>query len=89
LPYPALFHGDLALDGPADAALAYLLALCWHPCPHWCAGVIANIALSLLPALRWHHCHCRAGAFALVALALLPLLPSCHCQHRELASAQS
>jgi hypothetical protein len=65
LPYLALFHGDLAFDGLADAALASLLALCWHPWPH-CAGIIANIALLSLPALCWDHCPHRAGAFALL-----------------------
>jgi hypothetical protein len=88
LPYLALFYGDLALDGPANAALASLPALCWHPFPH-CAGLITNITLSPLPALRWCHCHHRVGAFAVIVLALLPLLPSCHHQHRKLASAQS
>jgi hypothetical protein len=86
--YLALFRGDFASDGPADAALVSLLALCWRPWPH-CAGVITNIALLSLPALRWHHCpHCM-GVFVLITLALLPLLPSrCH-QHREVAPAQS
>ncbi len=74
LQYLALFHGDLASDGPADAALVSLPALCWRPWPY-CAGVITNIALLLLPALHWHHCPCCVGAFALVALALLPSLP--------------
>jgi hypothetical protein len=79
----------LAFDGPADAALVSLLALCWRPWPHY-AGVITNIALSSLsPALCRHHCPRCMGAFALIALALLPLSPL-HCrQHRELASAQS
>ncbi len=72
--YPALFHSDLAFDGPDNAVLLSLLELCWHPCPH-CAGFIAGIALSLLLVLSQHHCPCCAGAFALVALALLPLLP--------------
>ena len=31
-------------DGPANAALASLLVLCWHPRPH-CAGVIVSIVL--------------------------------------------
>jgi hypothetical protein len=70
--YPALFHSNFAFDGPADAVLASLPALCWRPWPH-CAGVIANIALLLLPALHRHHCSCCPGAFALVTLALLPL----------------
>ncbi len=88
LPYLALFHGDLALDGPANAALAFLLALYWHPCPH-CAGVIVNIALLLLPALHWRHRRCCVAAFALVTLALLLSSPSCCRQHHKLASAQS
>ncbi len=88
LPYLAPFHGDLASDGPADAALVSLLALCWRPWPH-CAGIITNIALLSLLALRWHHCPRCMGAFALVMLALLPLL-LLHCrQHCKLASAQS
>jgi hypothetical protein len=74
LQYLALFHGDLASDGPEDAALVSLLALCWRPWPH-CTGIITNIALLLLPGLRRHHCPCCVGAFALIALALLPLLP--------------
>jgi hypothetical protein len=86
--YPASFYGDLAFDGPADAALASLPAVCWRPCPH-CAGIIANIALLSLPALRRRHCPCCAGAFALVALALLPPLPLRCPQHCKLASAQS
>jgi hypothetical protein len=88
LPYLVLFHGDLASDGPVDAALVSLPALCWCPWLH-CAGVITNIALLLLPALRRHHCpHC-VGTFALVTLALLPSSSlRCH-QHRKLASAQS
>ncbi len=45
--------------------------------------------LSLLLALRRHHCPCCVGAFALVALALLPLSPLRCCQHRKLLSAQS
>jgi hypothetical protein len=85
---PASFHGDLAFDGPADAALVSLLALCWRPWPH-CAGVITNIALLLLPALRWHHRPRCMGAFSLIALALLPLSPSRRRQHCKLASAQS
>ncbi len=88
LPYLPSFHGDLSSNGQADAALVSLPALCWRPWPH-CAGVITNIALSLLPAMRRHHCPCRVGAFALVALALLPLLPLCCRQHCKLASAQS
>jgi hypothetical protein len=86
--YLALFHGDLASDGLADAALVSLPALCWRPWPH-CAGVITNIVLSLLPVMHRHHCPCRVGTFALVALALLPLLPLCCRQHCKLASAQS
>jgi hypothetical protein len=56
-----------------------------HPC---CAGIIASIALLLLPKLHWR-CRPRlAGVFALIALALPPLLPP-HCrQHPKLASAQ-
>jgi hypothetical protein len=53
LSYLVLFHGDFASDGPADAALVSLPALCWHPWPY-CAGIITNIVLSLLPALCWH-----------------------------------
>jgi hypothetical protein len=88
LPYLTSFHGDLASDGLADAALVSLPALYWHPWPH-CAGVITNIVLLLSPALPRHHCPLCMGAFALVALALLPLLPlHCH-QHCKLASAQS
>ncbi len=88
LPYLALFHSDLASDGPADAALVPLLALSWHPWLH-CAGVTTNIALSSLPALHQHHCPRCMGAFSLVTLALLPSLPSHCCQHCKLASAQS
>ncbi len=86
--YLALLHGDLASDGPSDAALVSLPALCWRPWPY-CTGVITNIALSLLPALCRHHCpHC-VGTFALIVLALLPLSPlRCH-QHCKLASPQS
>ncbi len=87
-PYLALFHGDLASDGLADAVLVSLLALCWRPWPD-CAGVITNIALLLLPALRRHHCPCWMGAFALIALALLPSLPLRCRQHHKLVSAQS
>jgi hypothetical protein len=88
LPYLVSFHGDLAFDGPAGAALVSLPALCWRPWLH-CAGIITNIALSLLLALRWHHCPYCMSAFALVALASLPLLPL-HCrQHHKLASSQS
>ncbi len=88
LPYLALFHGDLASDGLADAALVSLPELCWRPWPH-CAGVITNIALLLLPALHQHHCPCCMGAFALIALALLPSLPLRCRQHHKLVSAQS
>jgi hypothetical protein len=87
-PYPASLHCDLAFDGPANAALASLLVLCWRPCPH-CAGVIANIVLLSLPALHQRHCPYCMDAFALIALALLPPLLSRYRQHCELASAQS
>jgi hypothetical protein len=36
----------------ASVALASLSASCWHPCTH-CAVIIANLALALLPTLRW------------------------------------
>jgi hypothetical protein len=88
LPYLALFCGHFASDGPADAALVSLLALCLHPWLH-CASVITNIRLSLLPVLRWHHFPRRMGAFVLVALALLPLSSFRRHQHRKLASAQA
>jgi hypothetical protein len=87
-PYLALFHGPFASDGPAEAALESLPALCLHPWLH-CASVINNIAPLLLPVLRRHHFPCRVGAFVLVALPLLPTLPLRHRQHHELASAQA
>ncbi len=46
-------------------------------------AVIANIALALLPALRWRCCPHPAGVFALIAMATLPLSHLCHCQHRD------
>jgi hypothetical protein len=88
LPYLASFRSHFASDGPADAALVSLLALCLRPWLH-CAGVITNITLLLLPVLRWHHFPCCVGAFVLVALALLPSLSLRCCQHCELASAQA
>ncbi len=86
LPYLALFHGDLASDGPADVVLVSLLALCWHPWPH-CASVITNIALLLLLVLHQHHCPRCVGTFSLVALVSLPLSPLRCCQHHKLVSA--
>jgi hypothetical protein len=88
LPYPALFHGDLAFDGLADAALA--------SCRH-CADVLARIVPASLPALRCCCCRHCIGVIALAAQAPLPLLrwhccPRCllRCrQHCKLASAQS
>jgi hypothetical protein len=83
---PASLHGNLAFDGPADAALAYLPALRWRPCPH-VAGIIASILLLSLPALRRCCFSRRAGVFALVLLALsISLHPRCR-KHHELASA--
>jgi hypothetical protein len=82
LAYLALFHGPFASDGPAEAALVSLPALCLRPWLHC-------IALLLLPVLRWHHFPCRVGAFVLIALALLPSLPLRCCQHREVASSQA
>ncbi len=82
LPFRVLFHGNLAFDGLANAALPSLLALCYPPHPHH-AGIITSIALVLLlsPALQRRHCPCRASTCALVALALAPSLhPHC-CQH--------
>jgi hypothetical protein len=64
----------LAFNGPANAAQVFLQALCWNPCLY-CAGVIAGIALLLLPALRWR---CCAGIFTLILLASLPLSPLHH-----------
>jgi hypothetical protein len=87
-PYLALSCGPFASDGPAEAALVSLLALCLRPWLH-CTSVITNIAPLLLPVLRQHHFPCRMGAFILVLLALLPsLLLRCH-QHRKLVSAQA
>ena len=88
LPYLASFHGHFASDGPADAALVSLLALCLHPWLY-CAGVITNIMLLLLPVLRRHHFPCCVGAFVLAALASLPSLSSRCRQHCKLASAQA
>jgi hypothetical protein len=83
---PASLHGNLAFDGPADAALASLPALRWRPCPH-VAGIIASILLLSLPALRRCCFSRRAGVFALVLLALsISLHPRCR-KHHELASA--
>jgi hypothetical protein len=82
LPYLASFRGPFASDGPAEAALVSLQALCLRPWLHC-------IAPSLLPVLHRHHFPCPVGAFALVVLALLPSSPlRCH-QHRKLASAQA
>jgi hypothetical protein len=80
--YLALFHGPFASDGPAEAALVFLPALCLHPWLHC-------IAPLLLPVLRRHHFPCCVGAFVLVALALLPSLPLRFRQHCKLASAQA
>jgi hypothetical protein len=88
LPYLASFHGHFASDGPADAALVSLPALCLHPWLY-CAGVITNIMLLLLPVLRRHHFPCCVGAFVLAALASLPSLSSRCRQHCKLASAQA
>jgi hypothetical protein len=86
LPTPASLHGNLAFNGPVNAALASLPALHWRPCPH-VAGIIASIALLSLLALHRRCCPRRAGILALVLLASSILLhPRCR-QHRELASA--
>jgi hypothetical protein len=78
LPYLTLFHGPFASDGPAEAALVSLPALCLRPWLH-CASVINNIVPLLLPVLRRHHFPCRVGAFVLrvaivahIAFALPP-----------------
>jgi hypothetical protein len=81
-PYLASFHGPFASDGPAEAVLVSLPALCLHPWLHC-------IAPLLLPVLCRHHFPCCVGVFVLVALALLPSSPLCCRQHCELASAQA
>ncbi len=43
----------------------------WRPCPHR-AGIVASIALLLLPALYRHHHPRRVGVFALVVLERCP-----------------
>ncbi len=82
LPYLALFRSPFASDGPAEAVLVSLPALCLRPWLHC-------IAPSLLPVLRQHHFPCCVGAFVLVTLTLMPSLPLRCRQHRELASAQA
>jgi hypothetical protein len=71
LQYPALFPGNLAFGGPANAALEFMPALRWSPCLH-CAGVIASIVLLSLLVLHQHCCPCCVGVFALIAPALSP-----------------
>jgi hypothetical protein len=66
--YPTSFHGNLAFDGPTNAALASLPALCFAT--H--AGVIASTMPLLLPALQWHHPPCCTGVITLVTPASLP-----------------
>jgi hypothetical protein len=86
LPYLALFHGDLASDGPADAALVSLPVLRWRPWPHCasssptlcccchrhCASIIALVAWALLPSLRWHFHLCCLCIPASIANWCLP-----------------
>ncbi len=83
LPY---LESSTATGPLADAVLASLLVLCWHPCLHH-AGIIASIALSSLLVLRW--CHClhlaeslcpyRAGIATFAASALPPALQTGVC----------
>jgi hypothetical protein len=54
---------------------ALLPSLRWHCClsrwhQHLCIGIIANVALALLPSSRSHH----AVIFVNLALVVLPLL---------------
>jgi hypothetical protein len=46
---------------------------------HLCSlGIFGIVAITLLPLLQWHHCHCQAGVVALVKMASLP---SSMCRH--------
>ncbi len=56
--YPALLHSDLAFNGLAEAAMAFI----WH-----CAGVLAGIALASLPAPSCPCCQCCTGVVAELA----------------------
>ncbi len=72
-------HPALALSPSSCSTFGVtLLSLQWCSlCPR-CTGVVAVVALALLPSLHWHHCPCCAGIVALVALVLLPPLRWCH-----------
>jgi hypothetical protein len=75
LPYLEL---STATGPSANAVLASLPVLRWHPCPRR-AGVIASIALSSLLVLRWCHCLRLAGSLcphrAGIAAFIAPTLP--------------
>ncbi len=51
-------------------------------------GVFAVVAITLLPLLQWHCCHCQEGFVALVTMALLPSSMHrhlCHCHNGVVA----
>jgi hypothetical protein len=66
LPYPVLFHGNLAFDGSAYIALA----------------AIANVALAALPVIHLRHCKHHAVTVARIAPALLLSSHGCLCPQR-------
>jgi hypothetical protein len=51
-------------------------------------GIFAVVAITLLPLLQWHCCHCQADIVALIMMALSPLLMRrrlCRCNNAFVA----